>query len=84
MCILHAKKVTKFSTLCEIFNHRESPKDCLPEVHDVLNCTSLFRLVLLQQKELLCDAPNQGMAQIYYIREQPKSSNVRDCSQGTY
>ena len=35
-CVLPIKKVTKLSTLCEIFNHRESTKECLSEVHKVL------------------------------------------------
>ena len=35
-CALPMKKVTKLSTLCEIFNHRESTKDCLSEVHKLL------------------------------------------------
>ena len=34
-CVLPIKKVTKLSTLCEIFNHRESTKECLSEVHSV-------------------------------------------------
>ena len=33
---LAIKKVTKLSTLCEIFNHGESTKDCLSEVHKLL------------------------------------------------
>ena len=32
-CVLPIKKVTKLSTLCEIFNHRESTKQC------ILKCT---------------------------------------------
>ena len=35
-CVLPIKKVTKLSTLCEIFNHRKSTKECLSEVHKVL------------------------------------------------
>ena len=35
-CVLPIKKVTKLSTLCEIFNHTESTKECLSEVHKVL------------------------------------------------
>ena len=35
-CVLPVKKVTKLSTLCEIFNHRKSTKECLFEVHKVL------------------------------------------------
>ena len=35
-CALPIKKVTKLSTLCEKFNHRESTKDCLSEVHKLL------------------------------------------------
>ncbi len=34
-CVLPIK-VTKLSTLCEIFNHRKSTKECLSEVHKVL------------------------------------------------